>query len=340
MFFKILSFRSIVPFVFLLLFMGGCAKTQEQKELKTTENNVSIRIEGAVFPIQKQDVLSSVSGYVDNIYVENGDKVKKGDIIYSLDKELIKLDMENKKIELSTLKEVRDHIIAKEKKSSVDGSIPAINLAAMELKRVAYLRSKGYANGFEENKYKKNYINALYSTQNNNNNSDNNYEKLKKLNQQIKSAQIALKKIEYRLNHADAYADIDGYVSNLNLSKRENISANRKICSIINLDKVMVKAGFSTGLLPFIHKGEKIKITFVTTPPYETEANITQVNPIVDETFGRMTMEAVVPNHNYILQSGTRALITIPLSKEGQKQVRKYFIHNKRDTILEIKSKI
>ncbi len=322
----------LFSFLALLVFVGGCAKTQEEKELKKTENNISIRIEGAVFPYKKQDIISSVAGYVEDIYVKNGDRVKKGDKIYSLDKELIQLDIDNKKMEIVSLKQIRDHLM---NKSSVDGSVPAINLAAMELKKVALLRAKGYANEFEENKYKKNYINTL-----NSGNNSNNYEKIKNLNKQITTAEIDLKKLKYKLKHADAYAQIDGFVADFHLNKRESIGVNRKICTIVDLDKVIVKAGFSTGLLPFIYKGEQISINFVTTPPYNTSSTITQVNPIVNPSFDRMTIETVIPNKSYILQEGTRALVTIPLSKKGQEEVRKYFLNNKKDTTLEIKSKI
>ncbi len=321
---------------FALFFINGCAKTQEQRELKTVENNVTIRIEGAVYPIKKQDVISSVSGYIKDIYIKNGDRVKKGDRIYSLDKELIRLDIENKKMEISSLEQIRDHIYSRKKGG--DGNVPAINLSAMQLKKISYLRSKGYAGDFEEDKYKKNYINALYN--NNKNNNTDNYEKLKNLNKQIQTAKIDLKKLEFKLKHADAYSEINGFVTGLDINKREMIGANQKICSIVDIDKVLVKAGFSTGLLPFIYSGKKINISFVTTPPYSTVSKITQVNPIVNPKFERMTIEAIVPNHNYILQSGTRALVTIPLSKKGQKEVKKYFLNNKRDITLEIKSKI
>jgi len=323
----------LLSLVTLVLFTS-CAKTQEQKELKSTENNISIRLEGAVYPIQKQDIISAVSGYVKNIFVKNGDRVKKGDIIYSLDKELINLDMQNKKVEIDSLQQVRDHIMGK---NIIEGSVPAINLAAMELRKIAFLRSKGYVNRFEENTYKKNYINAMYSNKNNN---TDNFEKIKNLNKQIMSAKIDLKKLEYKLQHADAYAQINGFIASLKLNKRESISTDRKVCSIVNIDKVIIKAGFSTGLLPFIYKGEKTNISFVTTPPFKTSAIINQVNPIVNPAFDRMTIEAIIPNHNYILQEGTRALVTIPLSQNGQKRVRKYFLNNKRDTTLEIKSRI
>ena len=319
----------------ILFFFGGCAKTQEQKELKRTENNISIRVEGAVFPINKQDVISAVAGYVKRIYVKNGDRVKKGDIIYSLDKEIIKLDMDNIKNQIATLEQIKNHI--QNKRIITNENIPAVNVNAMQLRKIAYLRSKGYVSRFEEDKYKKNYINALY---NNNRNNADNYEKLKNINKRIESNKIELKKLEYQLKYTDAYAAIDGFVSGLDISVRQSIGANRKVCSIVNLDKVLVKAGFSTGLLPFLHVGQKIKISFVTTPPYNTISTITKINPIVNPKFERMTIGTIVPNHNYILQEGTRALINIPLSKEGQKQVKKYFLNNKRDTTLEIKSKI
>jgi len=329
------TFLFLLPIFASLFIFSGCAKTQEQKELKSTDNNVSIRIEGAVYPLEKQDIISAVSGYVKNVYVKNGDKVKNGDIIYSLDKELIDLDIENKKMEISSLEQIKEHAL---KKTTVDGSVPAINLAAMELRKIAFLRSKGYLNKFEENTYKKNYINTLYN--NNQNNNTDNFEKIKNLNKQIMSSKIDLKKLKYRLKHADAYARIDGFIAGLRLSRRESIGTNRKICSIVNLDKVLIKAGFSTGLLPFIHKNQKVNISFVTTPPYSTNAVIQQVNPIVNPAFDRMTINMIIPNPNYILQEGTRALVTIPLSRKGQDKVKKYFLNNNRNTTLEIKSKI
>ena len=320
----------------VLFFFGGCAKTQEQKELKRTEDNISIRVEGAVFPLNKQDVISAVAGYIKKIYVKNGDRVKKGDPIYSLDKEIIKLDMQNLKDKIATLEQIKDHV--QNRRIVVNGNTPAVNANAAQLRKIAYLRSKGYISKFEEDQYKKNYINALYN--NNTGGNADNYEKLKNINKQIESDKIELKKLEYQMKHTDAYAAIDGFVAGLDVSVRQAIGSNRKICSIVNLDKVLIKAGFSTGLLPFLHIGQKIKVSFVTTPPYSTTSTITKINPIVNPKFERMTLETIVPNHNYILQEGTRALISIPLSKEGQKQVKKYFLNNKRDTTLEIKSKI
>jgi len=317
----------------LIVTFTSCAKTQEQKELKTIDNNISIRLEGSVYAGEKQDIISSVGGFLKNVYVKNGDKVRKGDKIYSLDKEIIKLDIKNKEEQIASLEKIKDYYTGR---SSGITSIPAINASAYELKRVAYLRSMGYINSFEANKYKKNYINALYANKNN----SGKYEKVENLQRQIQTAKIELEKLKYNLKHADAYASIDGYISDLNINKGESIAPSRKVCSIVDLDKVIVKAGFSTGLLPYIKNGKEVHLYFVTTPPYNTYGKIDKINPIVDPKFDRMTFEVKIPNKNYLLQEGTRALVTISLSKKGQEEVRKYFLQNKRDTVLEIKSKI
>lgn len=316
------------------IFLSGCAKSQEEKELKITDNNITIRIEGAVYPSKRQDIISPVAGKVSHLYVKYGDRVHKGDLIYSLDKELLQFDIANKKNEIASLKKVRNHFIDQ---VSSTHNISDVNLAALELKKLALLHSEGYVRDFELNSYKKNYINTLYSEKEK---SSSQYEKLKTLNASIKTKEIELHKLEYQLKHSNGYANIDGFIANVAIQEGQTINSDAKVCTVVNLDKVLLKAGFATGLLPFIHVGQIVDISFITTPPYSTQAAIEQVTPIVDPKFDSMTLDIIVANQNYILQEGTRALITIQLSKEGQERVKKYFIHNKRDRVVEIQSKI
>lgn len=325
---------NIVFLVFLsFLFINGCAKSKEEKELKISENNVSIRIEGAVYPSAKQEVVASASGKLKYLYIKYGKRVKKGDLLYSLDKKLISLDIKNKHIEIDSLKKIRKNLRNKNNK----GESEEIYIAARELKKISFLKSQGYVHAFEENQYKKNYLNTLNA---NRDRAATAYEKMKTLETLIATKKIELEKLYYRLKHSDGFADIDGFVADIQVKKGENIGLDKKVCTIINLDKVIVKAGFATGLLPFIHKNRDAKVSFVTTPPYKTVAKITEITPIVNPSFESMTLDIVVENHNYMLQEGTRALVNINLSKEGQKSVRKYFINNKNDRMVQIQSKI
>ena len=322
----IFIFSSLIS---LFLFFG-CAKTQEQKSLKKIDNNLTIRLEGVVLPSKKETIINSSSGYIKNIFVKNGDKVKKGDKIYELDKDLINLSIKQLKVEIANLKKLQDRL-----KSNQEGSVPAVNISARELQKIAYLRSKGYATQFEENIYKKNYINAIYSKNNNNN---SNFEKLNTILASITNKEMQIKKLEYNLKFSSGIAPIDGFIMNLNISKNQLLSPNQAICNIFNIDKVIVKAGLASGLLAFVHKGQKVKVQFVTAPPYSINSTITQVNPIVDKKFQTMTIDIKLKNHNYILQEGTKALITIYLPQKSQQQVREIF--DTKHKLIEIPSNI
>ena len=321
-------------FILSILLINGCAKSQEEKELKISDNNVSIRIEGAVYPIKRQDILASSAGKIKHLYIKYGEKVTKGKRIYSLDKELIKLNIKNKQIEIASLIQVKHHLFLN---MHVASNTEAINLAAMELKKIAQLKAEGYVQDFTQDIYKKNYINILNSQKNQN---SANYEKLKTVEVSLLTKKVELQKLKYKLKHADSYANIDGFIANIQVQEGEIVESDKKICTIVNLDKVMVKAGFATGLLPFLHVNQMVDISFITTPPYTLQAKIKQITPIVDPKFESMTLNIIVPNKHYILQEGTRALVTIKLPKEGQKSVKKYFMHNKKDRVIQVQSNI
>ncbi len=325
--------KSIFFLMLVSVLFNGCAKTQEEKELKTDGDKVSINLEATVFPSQEQQVIASAGGYVKKVYVRNGDRVKSGDILYALDKESLRYDLQGARSELTSLEGMRS---AAWNAYHSKANISAVNLAASELQDVSQLKSQGYTNSFDENNYKKNYINAITTQKND---QINNYEKVKNLDATIATRRSNIKKMQYELDHSSGTAEVGGFVAGLNITAGQSINTDAKICSIVDIDHVIVRGGFATGLLPFIHPKQRVEISFVTTPPYRTVAYVTQVNPIVDPKFDNMTLDIEVPNNNYILQANTRALVKIDLPKEGQKTVKEYFMNkNDKSGIYQVKS--
>ncbi len=321
-------FINILSIYILSVFLG-CAKTQEQKEIHTNNEEITIKIEGTVYPFKEQKIISPVNGYVKEVYVKKGDMVKKGDKLYSLDKELIAIDINNLKEEIASLEKIRENIVHR------GTNVPTVNLSAQELMKMSSLSSQGYASEFELNTYKKSYINAIT---NNSKERNGEYEKIEKLNIEISQKKLKLKQLKYQYDHSDGFSRIDGFISQFDLEPGKYLNKNDKIGLIVYLDKVIVRAGFAKGLLPFIYKGKKVKINFITTPPYALDTTIKKVSPIIDPAFERMTIDLVVPNKNYILQPTTRALVVVPLKEEEQKEVKKYFIQSDKQTVLEVKS--
>jgi len=326
--------KSLIIFIFFIFFINGCAKSQEEKELTIADENISIRIEGSVYPSKRQDILSTAAGKVEHLYIKNGDRIHKGDLIYSLNKELIQLDIQNKQNEISSLEKIQRNLL---KQKGSTHNLSNVNLAAQELKKIALLHAEGYIQDFELNTFKKNYINSLNNKEQK---SSSEYEKLRTLNATITTKKIELYKLQYQLKHTDGYADIDGFIADIKIQQGQSISSDTKVCTIVNLDQVILKAGFATGLLPFIHKNQMVDISFITTPPYSARAAIKHISPIVNPKFNSMTLDIVIPNKHYILQEGTRALVSIKLSKKGQERVKKYFMNNKKEKVIQIQSRI
>jgi len=322
--------KVLLSIFFIFLLFTGCAKTQEEKELGTKDKNITIKLEGSIYPSQKQEILALVPGRVKKVYVQNGDKVKKNDILYSLDKDLIHLAIEKKKSEIKLLEQIVNEM---HKNGS---NVEETNLAAVELKKMSTLQSNGYLNKFTLNQYKKNYVNALYS---NKKEKQSNNENIKRQRIEINQKKLELKKLEFQYAHADSYAKIDGFVTNLDIAENKNISENQKLGLIQNIDNLILRAGFAKGLLPYIHKNTKVHISFLTTPPYTTEGITQRIVPIIDPDFDRMTVDIPLANKNYILQPSTRALVVLPLTKEEQKNVKKYFMGSSKDSVLEVRSK-
>ena len=328
------NFLRAIPIILsIVMIIGGCAKTMTEKELKLSEDNISIRLEGIVYPSKRQDILSTVPGTVEHLYIKYGTKVKKGQKLYSLDKELIQLDIKNKKIEIESLIKRKQQLLSHSHAENTE----EINLAAMELKKVAQLKSEGYVENFRLNQYKKNYLNALYLQETQ---KTGRYEKLKTIESTLLVKKNELQKLQYQLRHTEGYASIDGFVADIKIQKGQDIGIDQKVCTILNLDKVIVRAGFASGLLPFVQKSQEVEVSFITTPPYKTKAYISEIVPIINPKFQSMTMDITIPNKSYLLQEGTHALVTISLPKNDQKEVKKYFLNNKKDRVIQVQSDI
>ncbi len=308
----------IISFVIisLIILLSGCAKTQEEKSLKEVDSNLTIRLEGKIYPMDNQKVLAGSNGFIKKIYVQNGDVVKKGDLLYELDENLIQMKINKLENEIKHLNKTKELLMDEDKNSM------ALNLSAIELKKMAYLKSQNMVSSFQENSYKKAYITNLNKEKSDKSSFSS---KIDLLNNSIQDKQYQLKTLKYSLKYSNGYASISGFITNLNITKNQQIVKNQLICNILNIEEVIIRAGLAPGLLPFVHKNQKVNIAFVTSPPYETTATITRVNPIIDKDFGMMTIDIKLKNHNYILQEGVRGLVTIKLPKKAQKKVKEMF---------------
>jgi multidrug resistance efflux pump len=228
-------------------------------------------------------------------------------------------------------------------------NLPSIDSSVLEnaksyLNKITRLYAEGYATESELTNAKRDYFNLKkdYDNIKYNNQNKNEAFKLSKDSKLIllKQKQAQLEKIKSKIKNATVISEDDGYLVDSEIKIGSFVEQSAKMGSIVNIDKIILKAGLAPGLYRFVKAGDKVKVDFIVTPPYSVETTITRIIPIVDPKFGRMIVEIELDNKNYILQDGMKAMVQIKLKKEYQDIVRKYFIEKEDRNVVEISSEI
>ena len=332
---KILSLIYL-GFLIIFLFFLNCAKTPEEKQLiKTGKEKLKIKLEGVVKPYRKAKILAPISGTVEKIYFNNGDWVNEGDIIYKVKSKELDMEINNLKRDIQLI----DGLI--KSNNSLYYSVSRskrrlIEVAREQLNRIAALYAKNYATKAELEAAEEKYFRLIDDEKAT---TDSYKTRRANLLQQKKAKIDALKKLQLKRSNVEVKSPISGYLTGLTMVEGQEVSKGSIVGYILNINKVVVKAGIASGLYRFIHEGDEVKIDFITTPPYSTKAKISKVIPIVDPKIGRMVVEINLDNYNYLLQDGTKAIITIIPNEKAQAILYKDF-YKKGSPIIEIKTNI
>ena len=324
-----------VALAFILL-LPNCAKTPEQKQLiKAGKKTLKVKLEGVVRPLKKEKILATETGTVKRVFFKNGDWVNKGDTLYEIENNELDVQIKTTQTEISDL--TRE--INKNRNNSyrvIRSRAELIRVAKAQLDRTSSLYAEGYATKSEVEAAEEKYFRLLSEIENLKQNYSNSNSNLYK---QRREKRVQLVKLINQKNNSRVKANISGYLTGFTLTKGQSVSKGSVVAQILNLNKVVVRAGIASGLFQFIHKNDIVKIDFITTPPYSRKARITRIIPIVDPKIGRMVAEIELKNYNYILQDGTKALITIIPDRKAQAELYKNF-YKKGSNVVEVRTDI
>lgn len=315
---KLLSIALISSIVFI-----GCAQKPEERQIVKKDKALSIQLEATSYAHQVRSI-SSISGKVKTIHINTGDKIEEGNDIFSIDENLILREI---KVLEKQIADAKDNIRYYQRANRLGNNPSIIQLARMNLEKVASLYSKGYTSEEDFNLAKVNYANAIYSESEKKNGNNTNYINQKK---DLSEKELKLFTLQERLKNTTVKANMSGYLHNLELFEGKLLTEGEKVGEIIDISKIKVRAGLATGLLPFVKKGREAKITFLTTPPFELSVPIKKIIPVMDAEFGRVTVDFEVDNTDYLIQPGTKAIVTVALKENEQDKVKEMFLFDEK----------
>lgn len=110
-------------------------------------------------------------------------------------------------------------------------------------------------------------------------------------------------------------APISGYVGNVIPDVGDMVSPQRPICTIVQFDKIKVRAMASDLDFPYLKVGLPTTISSKAAPGVVVDGKISRVSPMIDRVSRSITIEAVFDNKKHALRPGMLADIKVKLEE-------------------------
>jgi RND family efflux transporter MFP subunit len=173
-------------------------------------------------------VTPRVSGMITNIAVHDNQAVKKGDLLFEIDPSQyqVKLDQSQARLQ-RTLESAKGTKVEYERVQKI------------------YSRDKGAVSQKDMNRNEVNYYKSLAD---------------------IDSSTEAVNTAKLNLSYTKVYAEVDGYVSNINFQTGSQAVANQPILALVDINSYWVFGFFREDAIPEVAVGDRAKVTLLAYP--------------------------------------------------------------------------
>ena len=280
--FVILAVIIIVP---MMIFGGGKSKKSEFVTLPINRGDLRyvVTATGEIQPVNTVSVGSQVSGTIDALYVDYNSKVKKGDLLLTIEPSVLQASVD-------------------EAKASLDSAISQRNYAKSEYERNKTL-------------YKDDFIARAELEQ-----SQTSYEQAE---QSVKRAQSQYDRAVTNLGYATITSPVDGTVISRKVDKGQTVAASFQTPDLFeiaeDLTRMQIETSVSEADIGVISEGQKVTFTVDAYPTQNFEGVVRQIrlSPTTTSNVVVYTVVIDVDNSDMRLLPGMTAFVTIIVSEKN-----------------------
>ena len=288
-------------------FTRGGTKIDPSKLAKVEKGDLakSVVATGKVEPITKVEVKSKASGIVKKLYVEYGDKVKKGQLLAQLDKEEIEAQVAQSKAGLEASEASLKGAEADYERARVDAEGPDVPLLKRAYDRSVGMAKDGVVSASALEDAERNYEMAL------------NKQNVAKAQVVVLRAKIAqaqaqqaqdaanLKQLEEQLSYTDIESPIDGIVLSRDVEMGDAVSSILVLGSSATLvmtlgdtSEVYVKGKVDESDIGKVYLGQPARIKVESFKDKTFNGKVTKISPMGVEKDNVTTFEVRVSINN------------------------------------------
>ncbi len=269
---------------------------------------------GSLFALDEVTVSSEIEGRVDQVMVDVGDRVGKGQVLARIVPIEFELTVEQQRAVLAQararlglreneteLKDVRQ--AAEVKKAAAD-----LADAEQKFKRAESLLETGVIprQQFDEAEARYKAAKATY---------DLAVQQVENLRASMQQTQATLNLANKRLRDTQIRAPFAGSVKDRSVTAGQFLRLQTPVMTIVNIDPLRVRLNVPEKMSPWVRVGYEVKLNIEAYPGREFAGKISRINPSVDEKNRTFEIEALVANHSGELKPGSFVKAVIESNK-------------------------
>ncbi len=297
----------LIGAIALFAFASGGTKIDPSKLAKVEKGDLakSVVATGKIEPITKVEIKSKASGIVKKLYVEYGDRVKKGQILADLDKEEIEARVEQARAQLEASTASLNGTRADLQRAKVDAEGPDVPLLKRAFDRAQGMAKEGVVSASALDDAQKNYEMAL------------NKQNVAKAQVQVLQAKIGqaqaqvlqdranLKQLEEQLSYTTIESPIDGIVLSRDVEVGDAVSsilvmgsAATLVMTLGDTSEVYVKGKVDESDIGKVYMGQPARIKVESFKDKTFTGKVTKISPMGVEKDNVTTFEVRVSINN------------------------------------------
>ncbi len=297
----------LVGAVMVYAFTRGGTKIDPSKLAKVEKGDLakSVVATGKVEPITKVEVKSKASGIVKKLYVDYGDRVKKGQLLAQLDKEEIEAQVDQSRAGLAAAEANMKSSEADYERAKVDAEGPDVPLLKRAYERAVGMAKEGVVSTSALEDAERNYEVAL---------NKQNVAKAQLIGSKAKIAQAEaevaqdranLKQLEEQLGYTDIESPIDGIILSRDVEMGDAVSSILVLGSSATLvmtlgdtSQVYVKGKVDESDIGKVYLGQPARIKVESFKDKTFNGVVTKISPMGVEKDNVTTFEVRVSINN------------------------------------------
>jgi len=306
---------------------GDIAISVETQEIRPETIEQYVTVSSKVTANNEVSVIPKVGGTVKNVYVNLGDTVKAGDILFEIDDTNLRLQVEQAATALASAQASYDMSLGAslenqivQLRASVESYEIQYNDLLKDLENAKALYAQGAISKEELDTLQSNVDKVKLQLDSARANLRLTEEKTKEGTRKtgqaaIEQAKKALEIAQTQLGYTKVKAEIDGVISACNVTVGSTVSTQSAAMKIVNTDKFKISFNISDDYINKISVGSKAYITISAASDTPYEGTVAYISPAADSTTMLYPVEVYIDNPDNKIKSGMFASLRLVVDR-------------------------